>query len=154
MIQRIQSLYLFIVAVLASLALFGGWSFYSAEGSKTAALSYVSSVVDGVRITEVFSMLLLAAVMLLPLIIIFLFKNRLLQLRLCWMLMALVVLMAIMAFLRYRHLSAQLLEQTGVEGRIGFLFLFPLLMLVFIALAMRGIWKDEDLVRGMDRLRS
>jgi hypothetical protein len=45
------------------------------------------------------------------------------------------------------------MEQTGVEGRIGIMFLFPLLMLVAISLAMRGIWKDELLVRNMNRLR-
>jgi hypothetical protein len=86
-------------------------------------------------------------------VIIFLYKSRKLQLLYCWLLMALVLLTAIMAFLRYRNLSAQLLEQTGVEGRIGIMFLFPLLMLVAISLAMRGIWKDELLVRNMDRLR-
>ena len=84
---------------------------------------------------------------------IFLFKKRKLQLFYCWILMAMVVLTAIMAYMRYRNMSAQLMEQTGVEGRIGIMFLFPLLMLVAITLAMRGIWKDELLVRNMDRLR-
>jgi hypothetical protein len=85
--------------------------------------------------------------------IVFLYKNRKLQLLYCWILMAMVALSAIMAYLRYRNLSAQLMEQTGVEGRIGIMFLFPLLMIVGIALAMRGIWKDELLIRNMDRLR-
>jgi hypothetical protein len=153
MIQRIQSLFLLLVALLAALALFGGWSFYSASGVKSASLTYTSSTINDVRITEVFSLLLMAAVMGLSMVIIFLYKSRKLQLLYCWLLMALVLLTAIMAFLRYRNLSAQLLEQTGVEGRIGIMFLFPLLMLVAISLAMRGIWKDELLVRNMDRLR-
>jgi hypothetical protein len=153
MIQRIQSLFLLLVTLLSALALFGGWPFYSASGAKAATLTFTSSTINDVKVTEVFSMLLMAAILGLSVYIIFLFKNRKLQLLYCWILIAMVVLSAILAYLRYRNMSAQLMEQTGVEGRIGIMFLFPLLMLLSVSLAMRGIWKDELLVRNMDRLR-
>ena len=153
MIQRIQSLFLLAVTLLSALALFSAWPFYSATGAKAATLTFTSSTINDVKVTEVFSLLLMAAIMGLSAYIIFLFKNRKLQLLYCWILMAMVVLTSIMAYLRYRNISAQLMEQTGVEGRIGIMFLFPLLMLVSISLAMRGIWKDELLVQNMDRLR-
>lgn len=153
MIQRVQSLFLLSVTLLAAMALFGGWPFYSATGTKASTLSFTATTINDVKVTEVFSTLLMAGIFGLSGYTIFIYKNRKLQLLYSWILMAMVVLSAIMAYMRYRNMSAQLMEQTGVEGRIGIMFLFPLLMLVAISLAMRGIWKDELLVRNMDRLR-
>jgi hypothetical protein len=40
-----------------------------------------------------------------------------------------------------------------VEGSLGLSFAAPFLMITFFLLALRGIMKDEALIKGMDRLR-
>ena len=83
-------------------------------------------------------------------ICIFLYKNRKLQFRLS-------VLGAVFSFaflfLEYLKVEEFKQENSVVSGSYQLGALLPILMVVFFVLAARGIYKDEKLVRSLDRLR-
>ena len=84
---------------------------------------------------------------------IFLYKRRLLQLRLCIVQMVLLVgvevMMAVYYFLSYRFFAAY--EFHAQHMRVA--IVFPLICLVLDYLAARAIFRDEVLVRSLDRIR-
>lgn len=93
----------------------------------------------------------LAAVGLLALLALFLFKNRKLQLLLCGFNY---LLMVGSGFFMYFYIQ-QGFEAAGQAGtsEMHYLFLLSVLFPVWNFLAMKGILSDEKLIRSMDRLR-
>ena len=90
---------------------------------------------------------------LLPLVVIFLFKRRTLQVRLCAVEIVLLLGSLVMIGLYY-WLTSRLFENLVVEHRqFGWGAPMPLVSLVLTALASRAIFKDEVLVRSLDRIR-
>ena len=88
-----------------------------------------------------------------PLVNIFLFKRRMLQIRLCAV--ELVLLLGSVAFIGiYYYLSTRMVSQAEFHTQ-GFRIaaVFPLVALVLDYLAMRAIFKDELLVKSLDRIR-
>lgn len=90
----------------------------------------------------------------LPLVTIFLYKRRLVQIRLCFS--EFVLLAGLQGFIvRYLFHVKNTLAAGGDE--LVFVYsvpaIFPLVSIFFIWLALRGIMKDEALVRSMDRIR-
>lgn len=154
MIQRIQSIFLLFSALLGAYLLFWGGPFYTAtQGATTASVDFLSVDINGVRVNDSVSLLLLAGITLLALGAIFLYRNRQLQIKACWLGTGLSLLLGLMAFLRYRSVMSQLGEGGPVNGSLGLSFAVPFLMIACFLLALRGILKDEALVKGMDRLR-
>ena len=133
MIQRIQTLYLLLVVVLTGLAL---W------------LPLADFTVGAVYLGIV-----LAAACLLPLVTIFLFKRRLVQIRLCAVELVLLVgagaMMGIYFYLCNRYFA----ESEFYSHTLKISLVFPLVCLVFDLLALRAIFRDEKLVRSLDRIR-
>ena len=93
----------------------------------------------------------LAAVV--PLIALFLFKNRMLQIRLCAVELVLLagaeIFMAIYYYLSDRMFSQMEFHTQGFRIAI----IFPIIALILDYLALRAIFKDEALVRSLDRIR-
>ena len=88
------------------------------------------------------------------LVTIFLFKRRMLQVRLCAV--EIVLLLGCIAFEAiYFWLSgANALADIGVEHRhFGWAAIMPIVSLVFVALAAKATFKDEITVRSFDRIR-
>ena len=136
MIQRIQSIWLLLASVCAFLSF--KLPFYSGTNAK-AVPSYELNARENFLL-----MLLTVFVGLLALIIIFLFKNRVLQLRLC---VLGILLEAILIFLYYR-------EVTGfTEGTYSLWAMLHSLIVIFFFLAAKAINKDEKLIKDSDRLR-
>jgi len=82
---------------------------------------------------------------LLSIINIFLYKKRKLQRKICYIILLLLVLAYIIYFsFEYQNFSF---------SEIRYTFIFPFIAVVFIYLAIRGINKDEKLIRSLDRLR-
>lgn len=147
MIQRIQSVYLFIAALLGVFLIAvnpnlwrakindGNYIFFTGQGDfKYFTLTMV--------------------IVLLALVTIFLFKNRKLQLRLT---VLNVILSAGLIFLQY-FLVGQIAETfTGMDtpGSTSYLpaAFIPIPMAVLFILAARGIYKDEKLIRSSNRFR-
>lgn len=96
---------------------------------------------------------LLALACVLPLVTIFLFRRRLLQLRLCVVEMVLllgsVIMEGVYYFLSWRVFSDLTFHTQGFRPAIA----LPLVCLLFAYLAARAIFRDELLVRAADRIR-
>ena len=154
MIQRIQSLYLLIVVALMSVTLFAPIAMFTVASGEVFTLSAFSLASDMQSQSTIWMGILLSLATALPLVTIFLFKNRVLQVRLCAveivLLLGCVVFMAIYFWLS----GANALEDAIVEHRhFGWSAIMPIVALVFTSLAARATFKDEILVRSLDRIR-
>ncbi|ASU32868.1 DUF4293 domain-containing protein [Mucilaginibacter xinganensis] len=155
MLQRIQSIYL----LLASLALFALFLFplvhnvYVDAKPITLMVTGVYQDINGQNThTEFFLGLTIATaiVALLPLVLIFLYKNRKQQITLCY-----IALVAIVGYSFWLSQAAKkVMGSVQIDTHnwgIG-LFLSSISMLL-ILLAIRAIKSDEKLVKSADRLR-
>ncbi|MBO5717927.1 MAG: DUF4293 domain-containing protein [Alistipes sp.] len=152
MIQRIQSLYLLVAAALMSLTLFMPIATFVVDGNTYELSAFALSCGDMSESTLWMGVMLVMAT-LLPLVVIFLFKRRTLQVRLCAVEIVLLLGSLVMIGLYY-WLTSRLFENLVVEHRqFGWGAPMPLVSLVLTALASRAIFKDEVLVRSLDRIR-
>ena len=137
MIQRIQSIYLFLSAAAAGLFSFlplGTDETPDPDLQITASL-FLPLLIIGI-VVAVFSLLN-----------IFLFKNRTLQMNVCRLALVLTVaLVGLGAYFLYFNTGSRI-ELPGVG------VIMPLFTLVFSFLALKKIGADEKLVRSADRLR-
>ncbi len=138
MIQRIQSVYLLLSSLFFTFfLLFPVFNVTTETG------------IIAEKATENTYFIVLAAILILgSLGNVFLYKNRVLQKNVGWLLLLLNIFLAgIMGYHFY------------LEGRaentvsIAFGAIFPIVTLIFIPLAIYNINKDEKLVRSLDRLR-
>ena len=137
MIQRIQTIYLLIVAGIS------------------AGLTFLVNL--WVTIEEVvvfakdeivyFSMFMVSAI--LALIAIFMFKNRKFQFVLGRL--NIILNFILLGLFVYRYLSIS--GETSDVSEKGIGILLPIFSIVFLVLANKAIKKDEDLVKSVDRLR-
>jgi hypothetical protein len=136
MIQRIQTVYLILVALIT-----GGLPFYAGLWTETEG-----NVVYAANIMWIQVVFLVSAA--LALITVFLFKNRKNQFVLNRL--NIILNLFLLGFFVYRSLS--LSGETSVSEK-GIGMLIPVFSIVFLVLANRAIKKDEDLVKSVDRLR-
>ena len=153
MIQRIQSLYLLLVAVLTGLMLLMplGTFLGGTEEMYLTAFGF-SDAADGTPVESAFAAMVIAAA-LLPFVTIFLYKKRLLQFRLC--VVETVLLAGVMLFeIYYIWGGARSLSTLAVSAwKLSAAAFFPPVSLIFTYLALRGIRKDILLVKSLDRIR-
>lgn len=154
MIQRIQSLYLLLATILMGITLLTPIaSFTVASGDVYTLSAFSLSSAEASQNTLWMAIVMLLATVL-PLVTIFLFKRRMLQVRLCAV--EIVFLLGCIAFEAiYFWLSgANALEDMGIEHRhLGWAAIMPVVSLVFVALAARATFQDEITVRSFDRIR-
>ncbi len=136
MIQRIQTVYLFGVALLAAVL---------------PNLFYLWKMEDGTEVyakTELWLAVCFYLSSLMALINIVLFKNRKNQ----FVINRLNILLNLflLGFFVYRSLN---LSGEAVASEKGIGMLIPVFSIVFLVLANKAIKKDEDLVKSVDRLR-
>ena len=136
MIQRIQSLYLVIVALLSGVLPFFVNLWSDAQGIEVYANN------------EILVSILFYISGALALWAIFLYKNRKNQFVINRLNM--ILNLFLLGFFVYRSLN--LSGETSVSEK-GIGMLIPVFSIVFLALANRAIKKDEDLVKSVDRLR-
>ncbi len=158
MIQRVQSIYLVLAVIAGLLTFFLPFTHFYAGDLKIAeyAMFGVFNVQsDTLELTNPFplpmwSMSVLAILM--PLIALFQFKKRLVQIKIVRL-----GFLIEMAFLVYLFFAIDKINAELYEGQIRLLyhtgFYMPLIAIVLLFLAQRGIKKDEDLVKSLDRLR-
>ena len=154
MIQRIQSLYLFVASALMAVTLFAPLARFAGEGSEFRLYAFAFRSLDGAASQPTLYMgVLLAAACALPLVTLFLFRRRLLQIRLCVVVPGLLTGAAVVEGIYYslgsRIFSGLESHFQGVHAAIA----LPLVSLVFVWLAARAIFRDEVLVRAADRIR-
>jgi hypothetical protein len=131
MIQRIQTIYLLIASIAFALLSF-----------KIPFWSLNDEFMYAQNDNKLY--LLLITLFVFSLIGIFLFKKRTVQMKLLRLSILIEFVVVVRLFLTYRELN------TPLDAKVFFL-----LMSAFVALllAYRGVKKDEDLVRSVDRIR-
>jgi len=155
MIQRVQSIYLF----LASLAIFALFLFplvhnvYVVGKPTTIMVTGTYQDINGVQ-THIEHFVALTAVTavaaFIPLVIIFLYKNRKQQIALCYSAMLLVIGYSFWIAQASKAVVGDITLQTNNYG-IGML-LCPLAIICLLA-TIRAIQRDEKLIKSADRLR-
>jgi uncharacterized membrane protein YiaA len=136
MLQRIQTIYLFLAALISGVLIF----FVSLWSNEAGESVFVEEVL--------IAMGLFLGSAVLSFISIFLFKNRKLQF----------VLGRINILLNFFLLGVFVYWSLTVPGEMeisekGIGMFVPVLSIVFLVLANKAIKKDEDLVKSVDRLR-
>lgn len=155
MIQRIQTVYLLLAAVLMSLTLFLPLAtiWQGSEEMIVKAWSIEGSVGFDAPLPLYLGIILSVATAL-PFVTIFLYKKRMTQIRLC--VSEIVLLLGSAAFIalycyRMCDVLAELMQELNFA--LGFAALMPVVAIIPMVLAIRGIAKDEALVRSLDRIR-
>jgi len=146
MIQRIQSLLLLVAALISLLLL------YLPVYELIPVIDSEPGHVVGRRIAITSNPMLLVlngAIGVFSFFAIFIYRKRMLQMRLCNLLLLLTCILIGLLFF-----SADTMA-TNFEQRIQYLFgsYLPLIQVILIFLAARFIKRDEQLVRAADRLR-
>ena len=149
MIQRIQTLYLLIIAALMAVTLFSGLAWFAGDAGEFGLYAFGLKTAEGELVqSTVYMGVLLALACALPL-----FRRRLLQIRLCVVEMVLLlgslVMEGVYYFLSWRVFSDLTFHTQGFKPAI----VLPLVCLLFAYLAARAIFRDELLVRAADRIR-
>ena len=134
MIQRIQTVYLLLTACLMLFILF---------------VPVSDTLFDSSR--KIFYIFFSALASFMSLYAISLYKNRKKQIKYCWMVMGWLSLFYAMVFLSTLSFPLNLSYLQDYDFR--YTIFFPLIAMLFTYLAIRGIKKDEKLVRSTDRLR-
>lgn len=140
MIQRIQSLYLLIVTILQAILFFSNQA------------TFID--VDGVE--KVYSIakdmwpiaILMGLTAFLAFITIFLYHHRITQIRIT--IFNGVLLLMLQAVIVYLLVKASGMTQ---EANYSFNAIFPIISAIFSYLAIRGMGKDEAMIKALDRLR-
>ena len=155
MIQRIQTLYLLLATVLMSLTLFLPLATIVQGGNELVLKAFTIDGTLGFETTlPLYLGLLLVLPTLLPLVTLFLYKKRLLQIRLC--VSEIVLLVGSILFIAlYCYRLCDVLSEVmkDLVFTLGIASLMPVVAIVPIVLAIRGIARDEALVRSLDRIR-
>lgn len=152
MLQRIQTLWLLLVGLLMGaftfldLAVFtlpsgqyyllDNWRIYSVTDGSTLALAWATGALS-----------LITAVGALALI--FLYKRRILQMRLT--ILTLLVILGQLCYIAW--VSWQFTSETGASFAVRFPLALPLICLPLLYLAARRMIYDETLIRASNRLR-
>lgn len=142
MIQRIQSVWLFFAAFVSA-ALFIFPLYHYTQGG--------TEMLMGAR--NEYLLLVIAALMtVVPMIAIFLFKDRKRQKLLIWLSVVLSVAFIAVMLMKIQNIKnavqPAINDNFAIPGPI-----IPVLTIVLLFLALSGIKKDEELLRSVDRLR-
>jgi len=150
MIQRVQTIYLFIVGILMLLTAFlpvmevveaDGLSSHKLSLLSLGAYSFLPAFVSPV-------LSVLAGVM--AIIAVFFYKKRTLQMNFCSWILALTIVLYATVFYSYVTVSG-MDENTTYIPELA--FLFPLLTIILACMAIAGIRKDQKIVSSLDRIR-
>lgn len=140
MLQRIQSIWLLLAATMSALSL--KFSFFS--GNKINTETNVKEWVEFTAAQGSLNAILTIAMGVASLVCIFMYKDRKRQLLISLIVLALSFLNI---FLYYNA------SKSFTESNTDLTALISLSIPVFLVLAAKGIYKDEQLVKNADRLR-
>lgn len=138
MLQRIQSLWLLLAGVFAFLTI----RFAIYNGTKlTSGISEYTPLSAG---SNLLLLIFTVALGLLCLICIFLYKNRSMQIKLSLAALGVYIICSLFYFSAIKNFT---------QGAPSFWSVFYFLIPLCLLLAIRGIYKDQKLVKSIDRLR-
>lgn len=154
MIQRIQTIYLFLALLLITLVIFFPVTHFFGENGQVYLLQVWGIVEAGedtnhVVINTIPLLILFLIILLLLLISIFSFKKRTRQLRLSIFTILLMIGSIVLIYFYRRHGMINL----HAEAYFTIFAAVPAVSAVLTYLAFRGVKKDEELIRSYDRIR-
>lgn len=148
MIQRVQTIWMILAAIAVFLTI--KFSFYSGTLAIQNGTDAVTSMAtDGsyhlVTATDNFLILILTSALGTGIIInIFLFKHRSIQIRI---IIAAILMECLIVFLYFRQ------TQNYTQGNFNIWAILHILIIAFLIMAARGIYRDSKLVKESNRLR-
>ncbi len=137
MLQRIQTIWLLLAGTAALLTL--KLPYYSGIQDPAVPYHELNALTANIP-----TLLVTITVAVIALVTIGLYKNRVMQLRLC---VAGIVLEALLIFLYYRQISV------FTQGTYALTSILHMCIVLFFVLAARAINKDEKMVKDSNRLR-
>ncbi|MCD4832503.1 MAG: DUF4293 domain-containing protein [Bacteroidales bacterium] len=152
MIQRIQSIYLLVATfLLGSIFFYPVAELLGADGQlfifRFNGLTIENE--DGLYLLTIPRIILLVIIVLISFISVFLFKKRILQMRLNSFNIILMIGYLGLNYYYIQNFSKQLSGVVSYEITA----IFPFVAAILTYLAIRAIGKDEALIRSMDRIR-
>lgn len=138
MIQRQQTLWLLLAAVASFLTF--QFPFYTGTRLENNVATHHELEAG----SNLFLLVLTGASLLISAISIFLFKDRKTQLKLAIGGAFIAVIILILYFVEMKKFT---------EGNLALTCLFTFAILIGYIMAARGVWKDEKLVKSLDKLR-
>lgn len=150
MIQRIQSLYLLLSGLLMGSLFFVPLAQIETDTQGVFQFIYRGLTnAEGEMVTPTLALsILLTVATVISIITIFLYKKRLLQLRLCGINLALLLGSTGMIY----YLGSKLGDETAVVS-YSITTAIPVIALILTFLALKAIGKDIALLKSMDRIR-
>jgi len=147
MIQRIQTIYLLLAGLITASLFFFDFAELAVDSQFMVFNAFGifdgnEVVIDGLPV-----MLFTGLITLLHFVIIFMYKKRIRQMRMA--VFTIILLLGLIGVIFYFSYFA--FEDSSVVYKIP--VAFPLIAVILDYLAIRGIGKDEALVRSMDRIR-
>lgn len=156
MIQRIQTVFLFLAFLASVLTFFYPLaSFWSENFNLLFYVSGIEKIHESSATFEVNTiplMALWALMCLFSLVSIFLFRKRIIQMRMARFAVFIDVIFMAMLFFYYIPQMEEVTESTAQYLQDPGIY-FPIAALLFLILAIRFIMKDERKVRSADRIR-
>ena len=162
MIQRKQTIFMLLAAIISALLFFMPLASFNADGEVMRFTIFgIQNPIETITLSKSYTWPLIVLTVLmtvLPLYTIFRYKKRELQVKLCHLNMLLNIVFIGVVFLYYDGDIQEIIK--AVEGDsyaldvayfIG--MVLPLVNLVLEILAIRGIKKDIELLKSVDRLR-
>ncbi len=151
MIQRIQSIYLFLAGILVMLMYTFPLAIFNSNSIIYELLAcHIKNPVTGNLLVNVVPMAVL------PLLSLFLsffalvkFKNRIFQMKLGKLNMIVLVALVVVEVIYFLRIESML----EVDGKPGFSAIIPLVSLLLILMANKAIKKDDNLIKSADRIR-
>ncbi|MDR1897630.1 MAG: DUF4293 domain-containing protein [Prevotellaceae bacterium] len=138
MIQRIQTLYLFLIVVLQSILLLSNIAKYIADEAEI--ICYTKDLGTVAILTSLTALI--------PAISMFMYKKRIRQMR--FNIFNSIILVALQGFIIYYIIGY-------INKSSSFIFslpsIFPVISLILSILAIRNILKDELLIKSLNRIR-
>ena len=157
MIQRIQTIWLLLATVvILGLFMFPYLNYTDLVGlGKKLFVTGEYSAVNNESVKQsrfILQTIATIVVALVPLITIFQFKNRKLQIKLIYVSIALIALLGVWMYFS-SVATLDLISQSFGANNIGVGFFLLPVSIIFLAMAIGGIRKDEKLIKSADRLR-
>lgn len=155
MIQRIQTLFLFLTVILTVTLFFCPIAAFDYGNiNMNLTILCVTNQIDAIYFSDIYTLplLILTVIMIiLPVVTAFLYKKRYLQIKLCSLDVFLNAIFCGLVFLYYTSDIQKTISSESIKYSFG--VFVPLINMVLVILAMRGIKKDIELLKSADRLR-
>lgn len=151
MIQRIQTIYLLIVVILTGFCLSSSLFTFELNSDIFALTPYKLSNEAGITLKSTHSLsTLFHLIFTLGIVSIFLYKKRMLQIRLS--IFGAILNLGTYALMAYYFFTFSK-DMNLSMGSLKIGAIFPVINIIMLILAIRSIGKDEAMVRSLDRIR-